>query len=141
MTTVSQRDGLTSARRWPSGRRGGPAGSPRPGVPAGEVPRRHREVAERRLPALRDNAEYAALNYLKYPKAVTAERINDPGPSVGKLQPGDALDAVNGVKTPTIEDFTKLLKATKPGDEITIDYRRRTASRAPFASDHPGPQR
>ena len=45
-----------------------------------------------------DNAEHAALNYLQI-WAVTAERINDQVRRVGKLQPGDALDAVNGVKT------------------------------------------
>ena len=33
-----------------------------------------------------DNAEYAALGYLKYPQAVTVAIVNDPGPSAGKLQ-------------------------------------------------------
>ncbi len=126
MTTVSQRDGLTLGQAlafWASGED--------QLVPRDLVfpPEKSRDDIEKSQNAdfqrSEDNAEYAALNYLKYPKAVTAERINDPGPSVGKLQPGDALDAVNGVKTPTIEDFTKLLKATKPGDEITIDYRRK----------------
>ncbi len=72
-----------------------------------------------------DSAEYAALGYLKYPAAVTVATVNDPGPSAGKLKAGDALDAVNGKPVATVEQFTGLLKATKPGDVVTIDYRRK----------------
>jgi PDZ domain-containing protein len=74
-----------------------------------------------------DSAEYAALSYLKYPSAVTVATVNDPGPSVGKLQRGDAIDAVNGKPVATIEQFTALLKATKPGDNVVLDYRRKNA--------------
>ena len=55
------------------------------------------------------------------------EKVNDPGPSVGKLQDGDAIDAVDGTPVADVEAFTKLLKATKPGQEIVIDYRRKNA--------------
>ena len=72
-----------------------------------------------------DSAEYAALGYLKYPAAVTVATVNDPGPSAGKLKAGDALDAVNGRPVANVEQFTGLLKATKPGDVVTIDYRRK----------------
>jgi len=74
-----------------------------------------------------DNAEYAALSYLKYPSAVTVATVNDPGPSVGKLQHGDAIDAVNGKPVANLEQFTALLKATKPGDKIVLDYRRKNS--------------
>ena len=129
MTTVSQRDGLTLGNAlvfWASG--------DDQLVPRDLVfpPEKSRDDIKKSQSAdfqrSEDNAEYAALNYLKYPKAVTAERISDPGPSVGKLQDGDALLAVDGVKAPDIEAFTKLLKATKPGQEIAIDYRRRDRS-------------
>ncbi len=129
MTTVSQRDGLTLGQAlafWASGED--------QLVPRDLVfpPEKSRDDIEKSQNAdfqrSEDNAEYAALNYLKYDKAVTVEKVNDPGPSVGKLQPGDALDAVNGTKTPTIEKFTSLLKATKPGQEITIDYRRKAGA-------------
>lgn len=132
MTTVSQRDGLTLGQAlafWGSGED--------QLVPRDLVfpPEKSRDDIEKSQNAdfqrSEDNAEYAALNYLKYPKAVTVEKVNDPGPSVGKLQPGDALDAVNGVKTPTIEAFTGLLKATKPGQEIAIDYRRKSGAGGP----------
>ena len=43
-----------------------------------------------------DSAEYAALGYLKYAPAVTVETVNKDGASAGKLQEGDAIDAVNG---------------------------------------------
>ncbi len=129
MTTVSQRDGLTLGNAlvfWASG--------DDQLVPRDLVfpPEKSRDDIKKSQSAdfqrSEDNAEYAALNYLKYPKAVTAERISDPGPSVGKLQDGDALLAVDGVKAPDVEAFTKLLKATKPGQEIAIDYRRRDRS-------------
>ena len=125
MTTVSQRDGLTLGQAlafWASGED--------QLVPRDLVfpPEKSRDDIEKSQNAdfqrSEDNAEYAALNYLKFQKAVTVEKVTDPGPSVGKLQPGDALEAVDGTKTPTIETFTSLLKATKPGQEIVIDYRR-----------------
>ena len=72
-----------------------------------------------------DSAAYAALGYLKYPAAVTVATVTDPGPSAGKLKSGDAVDAVNGTPVATVEQFTGLLKATKPGDVVTIDFRRK----------------
>ncbi|MFY2860725.1 PDZ domain-containing protein [Mycobacterium sp. THU-M104] len=72
-----------------------------------------------------DSAEYAALGYLKYPSAVTVAKVSDPGPSAGKLKSGDAIDAVNGVPVADIEAFTGFLKNTKPGQVVTIDFRRK----------------
>ena len=74
-----------------------------------------------------DSAEYAALGYLKYPSAVTVETVTSPGPSAGKLQPGDAIDGVNGKPVANLDQFTGLLKATKPGDQVVLDYRRKNA--------------
>jgi len=129
MTTVSQRDGLTLGQAlafWGSGED--------QLIPRDLVfpPEKSRDDIQKSQNAdfqrSEDNAEYAALNYLKFPKSVTVQKVTDPGPSLGKLQPGDALDAVNGTKTPTIEAFTALLKATKPGQEIVIDYRRQNSA-------------
>lgn len=128
MTTVAQRDGLTLGQAltlWVSGRE--------QLVPRDLVfpPDKSREDVEKSQNAdfkqSEFSAEYAALGYLKYPEAVRVEKVNDPGPSAGKLQVGDALDAVNGTKVADVAAFTALLKATKPGDEITIDYRRKNA--------------
>jgi PDZ domain-containing protein len=129
MTTVSQRDGLTLAQAlafWASG--------DDQLVPRDLVfpPERSRDDIKKSQSAdfqrSEDNAEYAALNYLKYPKVVTVESVNDPGPSVGKLQSGDGVVAVDGTKVADIEAFTALMKTTKPGQEIVLDYRRRGGS-------------
>jgi PDZ domain-containing protein len=75
-----------------------------------------------------DSAEYAALQYLKYPMAVTVSSVNDDGPSKGKLQDGDAIDGVNNKPVANLEQFQTLLKDTKPGDIVRLDYRRRDGS-------------
>ena len=73
-----------------------------------------------------DAAEYAALAYLgKYPSAVTVQSVTDPGPSAGKLEEGDAIDMVNNTPVATLEEFTAILKNTKPGDSLILDYRRK----------------
>ena len=128
MTTVSQRDGLSLGQAlvlWGSGSE--------QLVPRDLVfpPEKSREEIEKSQNAdfqnSEDNAEYAALNFLKFAQAVTVEKVTDPGPSVGKLQVGDAIDTVDGTPVPTIETFTKLLKATKPDQEITLGFRRKNA--------------
>ena len=74
------------------------------------------------------SAEYAALGYLlKYPQAITVAAVSDPGPSVGKLQAGDAVQAVNGKAVATVDQFTSFLKHTKPGQPVAIDFRRKNA--------------
>lgn len=129
MTTVSQVDGITLGQAlalWASGSN--------QLVPRALVfpPEKSREDIEKSQSAdfqnSEDNAKYAALNYLKYPKAVTVEKVNDPGPSVGKLEVGDAIDAVNGTKVTAVEEFSKLLKATKPDEEVVLDFRRKNAA-------------
>jgi len=128
MTTVSQRDGLSLAQAlvlWGSGSQ--------QLVPRDLVfpPEKSREDIEKSQNAdfqnSEDSAEYAALNYLKFAKAVTVEKVTDPGPSAGKLQVGDAIDKVDGTPVPDVEAFTKILKATKPDQEITLDFRRKNA--------------
>ena len=128
MTTVAQRDGLTLGQAltlWVSGRE--------QLVPRDLVfpPDKSREDVEKSQSAdfqqSEFSAEYAALGFLKYPEAVRVEKVNDEGPSTGKLQVGDAIDAVNGTPVANVEAFTTLLKATKPGQEIVIDYRRKNA--------------
>ena len=128
MTTVSQRDDLTLGQAltlWMSGRE---QLVPRdlvypPDKSKDEIDKANNTDFKRS----EDSAEYAALNYLKYPSAVTVATVNDPGPSVGKLQRGDAIDAVNGKPVATIDQFTALLKATKPGDNVVLDYRRKNS--------------
>lgn len=128
MTTVSQRDGLTMGQAltlWLSGSE--------QLVPRDLVfpPEKSREDIEKSqsddFQSSEDNAQFAALNYLKFPKAVSVGQVNDPGPSVGKLQTGDAIDKVDGTAITSVEQFSGLLKATKPGQEIVVDYRRKNS--------------
>lgn len=128
MTTVSQRDGLSMGEAlmlWLSGRE---QLMPRDLVyPPGKS---REEVDQDNSADFKDseqNAEYAALGYLSYPPAVTIADVHDPGPSAGKLVPGDAVDAVNGTPVRTVEQFTALLTKTKPGELVAIDYRRKNA--------------
>jgi PDZ domain-containing protein len=72
-----------------------------------------------------DSAEYAALLYLKYPMAVTVESVTEDGPSAGKLEDGDAIDYVNGKPVADLDAFQALIKDTKPGDQVVLDYRRK----------------
>jgi len=128
MTTVSQRDGLTLGQAlglWMSGRE--------QLVPRDLVypPDKSREQVDKEnttdFKRSEDSAEYAALGYLKYQKAVTVENVNDPGPSAAKLHDGDAIDAVDGTKITSLDQFQSLLKNTKPGQQIVIDYQRKDA--------------
>jgi PDZ domain-containing protein len=40
---------------------------------------------------------------------------------------GIVVEKVDGTPVATVEEFSKLLKATKPGQEIVLDYRRKNA--------------
>jgi Lon-like protease len=129
MTTVSQSDGLTlgqALRLWMSGNE--------QLVPRDLVypPDKSKDDIDKEnagdFKQSENSAEYAALGYLKYPEAVTVQNVTDKGPSAGKLQDGDAIDLVNDKPVANLEQFTTILKATKPGDQLTIDYRRKDGS-------------
>lgn len=126
MTTVSQRDGLTLGQAvtlWMSGRE---QLVPRDLVyPPDKSKDEIDEANSTDFKRSEDSAEFAALSFLKYPEAVTVQNVNDPGPSAGKLQAGDAIDGVNGKAVANLDEFQELLKATKPGDSVRIDYRRK----------------
>jgi Lon-like protease len=128
MTTVSQRDDLTLGEAltfWMSGRE---QLVPRDLVyPPDKSKDEIDEANNTDFKRSEDSAEYAALSYLKYPPSVTVANVSDPGPSVGKLERGDAIDGFNGKPVANLEQFTALLKATKPGDTIVLDYRRKNA--------------
>ena len=126
MTTVSQSDGITLGQAlalWMSGR---DQLVPRdlvypPDKSRDEIDKENNSDFQRS----EDSAEYAALSYLKYPTAVTIDNVTDPGPSAGKLQSGDAIDMVDNKPVANLDEFTALLKATKPGDQLVLDYRRK----------------
>ena len=128
MTTVSQRDDLSLAEAltlWLSGQE---QLMPRdliypPGKSRDEIDKDN----DADFKESEHNAEFAALGYLKYPRAITVVSVTDPGPSVGKLQAGDAVQAVNGTPVGNVEQFTSLLKHTKPGQPVAVGFRRKNA--------------
>jgi PDZ domain-containing protein len=128
MTTVSQRDDLSLAEAltlWLSGQE---QLMPRDLVyPPGQSREEIDKANDADFRESEHSAEYAALGYLKYPQAVTVAAVTDPGPSVGKLQAGDSVQAVNGTPVATVEQFTSYLKNTKPGQPVTVDFRRKNA--------------
>ncbi|MCV7401708.1 PDZ domain-containing protein [Mycobacterium fragae] len=128
MTTVSQRDDLSLAEAltlWLSGQE---QLMPRALVyPPGKSREEIDKANNADFQQSEHNAEYAALGYLKYPQAVTVAKVSDPGPSLGKLQAGDAVDAVDGKPVKDVDQFTSLLKHTKPGQSVATDFRRKNA--------------
>ena len=128
MTTVSQRDDLSLAEAltlWLSGQE---QLMPRDLVyPPGQSREEVDKANDADFKESEHSAEFAALGYLKYPRAVTVVVVSDPGPSVGKLQPGDAIQAVNGTPVANVDQFTSLLKSTKPGQSVAVDFRRKNA--------------
>ncbi|MGV0837489.1 YlbL family protein [Mycolicibacterium thermoresistibile] len=128
MTTVSQRDGLTLGQAltlWLSGRE---QLVPRDLVYPPDMSREEIEQANTRdFRQSEDSAEYAALMYLDYPMAVTVDSVEESGPSDGQLQDGDAIDAVDGRPVANLDEFQALLRDTRPGDTIVVDYRRKNA--------------
>ena len=129
MTTVSQSDGLTlgqALQLWVSGNE---QLVPRDLIyPPDKSKDEIDEDNAGDFKQSEDSAQYAALSYLKYPEAVTVQNVSDPGPSEGKLHDGDAIDLVNDKPVANLEQFTALLKATKPGERLMIDYRRKDKS-------------
>jgi Lon-like protease len=129
MTTVSQRDDLSLAEAltlWLSGQE---QLMPRdvifpPGKSRDEIDKDN----DADFKESEHNAEFAALGYLKYPRAITVVAVTDSGPSAGKLQAGDAVEAVDGKPVANVEQFTSLLKHTKPGQPVAVDFRRKNAA-------------
>ena len=73
-----------------------------------------------------DSAEYAALGYLKYPPAVTVATVTDAGSVGGQAaRPATPSTRSTARRWPTSRSSPRLLKNTKPGQVVTIDYRRK----------------
>jgi Lon-like protease len=128
MTTVSQRDELSLAEAltlWLSGQE---QLMPRDLVyPPGSSREDVDKANDADFKQSEHNAEFAALGYLKYPQAVTVVVVSEPGPSVNKLQPGDSIQVVNGTPVADVDQFTSYLKHTKPGQSVSVGFRRKNA--------------
>jgi PDZ domain-containing protein len=69
-------------------------------------------------------AQAAALGHLGYPDKVVVEGFSSGSPSQGKLQEGDAIDAVNGRATPDTDTLNKVLTSIPGGTPVTVSYTR-----------------
>jgi PDZ domain-containing protein len=69
-------------------------------------------------------ARGAALAELDYPVKVVVQDLSEDSPSKGQLQPGDAIEAVDGVPTPDQAALTAALAAIPPGTTIPVAYTR-----------------
>jgi Lon-like protease len=129
MTTVSQRDNLTLGQAltlWMSGRE---QLVPRDLVyPPDKSKDEIDEANNEEFKQSENSAEYAALGYLKYAPAVTVQNVTKDGASAGKLQEGDAIDGVDGVRVSSLEQFQGIMAKTKPGQEVVLDFRRKNAA-------------
>ncbi len=125
MTTVSVRDGLNifeSFGLWADGNYGL---VPRaevypPGVPRDQVDKSNQADFKNS----EDNAELAALHYLKYPTTVVLAVVADNGPAKGLLNKGDQVVSVAGKPVATSQDVVSAVQGAKPGTDVPIVVRR-----------------
>jgi PDZ domain-containing protein len=130
MTTVSVRDGLTIFEAfglWLSKDHGL--------VPRAEIypPNRTRDqVDQANLADFKDsenNAQTAALTFLKYPMRTAVAGVALDGPAKDALRPGDRLVSVNGVAADSTKTVQDTVAAAKPGSPAVIVLDRDGAQR------------
>jgi PDZ domain-containing protein len=125
MTTVSVRDGLNIFEAFGLWADGNYGLAPRaeiypPGVPRDEVDKSNQEDFKNS----EDDAELAALHYLKYPTVVRLTDVGAHGPATGLLDKGDQVVSVAGKPVATSAGLEIAVKATKPGTVVPIVVRR-----------------
>lgn len=125
MTTVGVTDGLTMAdtlRMWASGDFQVVARSTLfpPGISGDAVAERNRAM----FVDSQTNAEGAALAHLDRPTTIVVEELTADSAVTGILEPGDVLEAVDGRILTTYDDLAAALSDTRPGETITVRYRR-----------------
>jgi PDZ domain-containing protein len=69
-------------------------------------------------------AETVALGHLGYPEKVVVQGLADHSPSEGRLEEGDAIEAVNGRPTPDSKALDAVLSSVKGGGTVSVTYTR-----------------
>ncbi|WP_217999944.1 YlbL family protein [Nocardia veterana] len=125
MTTVSVRDGLNIFEAfglWADGRYGL---VPRAEVYPPDVPREQVDKSNQAdFKESEDNAELAALNFLKYPTKVQVRVVAADGPAKSVLQQGDELVSVTGKPVATSKDVVDAVQGAAPGTTVPMVIRR-----------------
>ena len=70
------------------------------------------------------SANAAALSELGYPEKVVVQTVPEDSPSAGLLEPGDAIESIDGTATPTTEALDAALTAVPAGDDVEVAYTR-----------------
>ncbi|GAB4588376.1 YlbL family protein [Nocardia sp. IFM 10818] len=125
MTTVSVRDQLNifeALGLWLDGENGL---VPRaevypPGVSRDEIDKSNQQEFK----DSEDNAELAALHYLKMPTVVRLRAVTEDGPAKDVLRQGDELLTVDGKPVTTTKDVVTAVSSAKPGATIPVTFRR-----------------
>ncbi|MGV9411843.1 YlbL family protein [Nocardia sp. NPDC003693] len=125
MTTVSVRDQLNIFEAfglWLDGEHGL---VPRAEVyPPGVTREKIDESNQQEFKDSEDNAELAALHYLKMPTVVRLRAVTEDGPAKDVLHKGDELVSVDGKPIATAKDVVAAVSAAKPGTAIPVVFRR-----------------
>ena len=69
-------------------------------------------------------AQTVALGHLGYPEKVVVQGLAEDSPSEGRLEEGDAIEAVDGRPTPDAETLDQVLSSIEGGATVTVDYTR-----------------
>jgi PDZ domain-containing protein len=71
-----------------------------------------------------NDAEVAALTYLKQPVKVVVGPLTANAPAAGVLKEGDQLLSVKGQQVTSPVQVSQILTATRPGDRVAVRYQR-----------------
>lgn len=65
-------------------------------------------------------AEQAALAELGYPLKVVVQELSEDSPSQGRLEPGDAIESIDGRTTPDLDTLAAVLTEIDPGRSVEV---------------------
>lgn len=141
MTTVSVRDGLNIFEAfglWLDGDHGlVPRAEVYPtGVPKDTIDKNNQQEFK----DSEDNAELAALRYLRMPTVVRVRAVLDDGPAKDVLRKGDDLVSVDGKPIGTAKDVVAAVSTVKPGTTIPVVFRRDGAEQTAEVTLAPKPE-
>jgi Lon-like protease len=92
--------------------------------PPDRSPEQTRQANRRAFVTSEQAAETVALGRLGYPDKVVVQSLADASPSKGRLEEGDAIEAVDGRRTPDLTTLDEVLRAVPGGSEVTVSYTR-----------------
>jgi PDZ domain-containing protein len=113
-------------------------------VPPGVSDSAQRSADLREMSVSQRVAAAVALRELGYkvvakPAGVIVDAVALGSHAVGKLQPTDVIESVNGTKTPTISKLRAALADVKPGDTVTLEITRGTEHKTVTIKTVPDP--